>query len=88
MGTCHLGMVVRMHARVAFLDGVSTPPQLGDVGFCRLTFGNDPLTQTLQRISVNLFGDEGVFGDDVERISSIIPSPDSQKSKRKADAPL
>jgi hypothetical protein len=34
----------------------SAPPQLGGDGFRRLTFGNDPLTRTLQRMPVNLFG--------------------------------
>ena len=42
---------------------VSAPPaQLGADGFCRLTFGNDPLTRALQRMPVDLFGrDEDVF---------------------------
>ena len=61
----------------------SAPPQLGADGFRRLTFGNDPLTRTLQRMPVNLFGrDEDVFGDDVEGISGITPPPDSRREKQ------
>ncbi len=56
----------------------SAPPQLGADGFHRLTFGNDPLFRTLQRMPVNLFGqDDDEFGEDIDRLSGITPPPES-----------
>ena len=62
----------------------SAPPQLGGDGFRCLTFGNDPLTRTLQRMPVDLFGrDDDEFGDDVERLTPPIDSRSQKQSSRR-----